>query len=82
MNGFSIGAKLKFDQADMTYSTPKYIFDSGARSLATRGVSVYVLNGNLFFELATANKAWKVGRQLFGVVNAISFPAQFPNWLE
>lgn len=82
VNGFSIGAKLKFDQADMTYSTPKYIFDSGARSLATRGVSVYVLNGNLFFELATANKAWKVGRQLFGVVNAISFPAQFPNWLE
>ena len=60
VNGFSMGAKLKFDQADMTYTMPKYIFDSGARSLATRGVSVYIVNGNLFVELASASKAWKV----------------------
>ena len=60
--GFSIGSRIKFDQADMAYTIPKYIFDSGARSLTTRGVSVYVVKGNLFFELATANKAWKVRR--------------------
>nr|XP_058946642.1 uncharacterized protein LOC131774603 [Pocillopora verrucosa] len=60
VNGFSMGAKLKFDEEDMSYSTPKYIIDSGARSLTTRGVSAYIVNGNLFFELATAKKAWKV----------------------
>ena len=60
VNGFSMGARLKFDQADMSYSMAKYIVDSGARSINTRGVSVYIVNGNLFFELATAKKAWKV----------------------
>lgn len=60
VNGFSMGAKLKFDEADMSYNMPKYIVDSGARSLTTRGVSAYIVNGNLFFELATAKKAWKV----------------------
>ena len=59
-NGFSMGAKMKFDEVDMSYKEPKYIVDSGARSLTTRGVSVYIVNGNLFFELATAKKAWKV----------------------
>lgn len=60
LNGFSVGMRLKLDQADMTYPVPKYIFDSGARSITTRGVSVYVMNGNLFVELATAKTAWKV----------------------
>lgn len=64
VNGFSMGAKLKFDEEDMSYSTPKYIIDSGARSLTTRGVSAYIVNGNLFFELATAKKAWKVRKML------------------
>ena len=59
-NGFTIGTKVKFDEADMSYKEPKFIVDSGARSLNTRGVSVYIVNGNLFFELATAKKAWKV----------------------
>lgn len=60
VNGFSIGCRIKFDQADMAYAMPKYIFDSGARSLSTRGVSVYIVKGSLFFELATATRAWKV----------------------
>lgn len=64
VNGFSMGAKLKFDEEDMSYSTPKYIIDSGARSLTTRGVSAYIVNGNLFFELATTKKAWKVRKML------------------
>lgn len=59
-NGFTMGTKVKFDEADMSYKEPKFIVDSGARSLNTRGVSVYIVNGNLFFELATAKKAWKV----------------------
>ena len=58
--GFSMGTKVMLDEAGMSYKEPKYIVDSGARSLTTRGVSVYLVNGNLFFELATAKKAWKV----------------------
>ena len=58
--GFSMGTKVMLDEAGMSYKEPKYIVDSGARSLTTRGVSVYIVNGNLFFELATAKKAWKV----------------------
>lgn len=58
--GFSMGTKIKLDEAGMSYKEPKYIVDSGARSLTTRGVSMYIVNGNLFFELATAKKAWKV----------------------
>lgn len=60
LNGFSMGTKVKLDEACMSYKEPRYIVDSGARSLTTRGVSVYIVNGNLFFELATAKKAWKV----------------------
>ena len=60
LNGFSMGTKVKLDEACMSYKEPRYIVDSGARSLTTRGVSVYIVNGNLFFELATAKKAWKL----------------------
>ena len=73
VNGFSMGAKLKFDEEDMSYSTPKYIIDSGARSLTTRGVSAYIVNGNLFFELATAKKAWKVRKMLKDEMRPRSF---------
>lgn len=73
VNGFSMGAKLKFDEEDMSYSTPKYIIDSGARSLTTRGMSVYIVNGNLFFELATAKKAWKVRKILKDEMRPRSF---------
>ena len=60
VNGLSLGAKLYFTEEDMSYDTPRYVVDTGARSAGTQGVSMYILSGNLFCQLSTAEKAWKV----------------------
>ena len=59
-SGFSLGTKIKLDPSVAAYTIPKYIIDSGARSTKSRGVSMYILGGKLFFILVSAEKEWKV----------------------
>lgn len=58
--GFSFGSKLKFDGSVRSYTSPKYVVDTGAMSAKKCGVSVYVLSGNLHILLATKQKSWTV----------------------
>ena len=60
MKGLSIGMNLKFDQSAKDYKEPRYLIDTGAQSSQTRGVSMYVKDGKIFFKLAISQKVWEV----------------------
>ena len=61
--GLSLGMTVKFDQSVKDYKEPRYLLDTGAKSSQTRGVSIYVKDGKLFFNLAISQKAWEVGKK-------------------
>lgn len=63
--GLSIGMNLKFDQSAKEYKEPRYLIDTGAQSSQTRGVSLYVKDGKIFFTLAISQKVWEVSRKQF-----------------
>ena len=58
--GLSVGMNLKFDQSVKSYKEPRYLIDTGAQSSQTRGISIYVKDGKLFFTLAISQKVWEV----------------------
>lgn len=63
--GLSLGMTVKFDQSVKEYKEPRYLLDTGAQSSQTRGVSLYVKDGKVFFNLAISQKTWQVrGEQL------------------
>ena len=59
--GFTFGIKLKFPDTVLTYDMPKYVVDTGEKSVSSRGISLYILDKKLVFELATSTTRWKVG---------------------
>ena len=59
-DGFAFGIKLKFDSTAKEYDTPRYVLDTGAKSVGSTGFSFYVLNGRMFVELSSATMKWKV----------------------
>ena len=61
-DGFAFGVKLKFDSTAKEYDTPRYVLDTGAKSVGSTGFSLYVLNGRMFVELSSATMKWKVWR--------------------
>ncbi|KAK3751286.1 hypothetical protein QZH41_012191, partial [Actinostola sp. cb2023] len=60
ISGFTLAAKLYLDEAVASYIEPKYLVDTGASSTKSRGFSMYVMGGKLYFELASATKVWMV----------------------
>eukprot|EP00795_Rhopilema_esculentum_P005038 gene5038-148_t len=50
-HGFSISFKLKLDQDVREYKEARYIIDSGGHKEGIKGVSVYILNDNLYFQV-------------------------------
>ena len=61
--GMAFGIKVKFPDSVLEYTVPKYLIDSGAKSLSSRGVSLYLLEKRLVVEIATSEKLWKVIQQ-------------------
>ena len=61
LDGFSFGLKLKFPAAVLNYDNPRYILDTGEKSVNSPGVSLYLLNKKLVMEIATYDTRWKVG---------------------
>ena len=59
-SGVTIGIKLKFDSKIAKYDIPTYILDTGAKSVKSRGISLYLLDKKLVFELNTLNTLFKV----------------------
>lgn len=60
ISGFTLATKLFLHSSVASYATPKYIVDTGASSAKARGISMYVMSGKVFFELATSSKVWTV----------------------
>lgn len=71
--GLSIGMSLKFDQSAKDYKEPKYLIDTGAQSSQTRGVSMFVKDGKIFFTLAISQKVWEVRKKQFENITMLNF---------
>jgi len=59
--GFSFGIKVKLPDSVNDYTNPRFILDTGAKSLSSRGVSLYLLEKRLVCEIASSEYMWKVG---------------------
>ena len=73
LDGFTFGMKLKFPAAVLNDDNPKYVLDTGEKSVNSPGVSLYLLNKKLVMELATYNTRWKVS----GLSSFYSFLSTF-----
>ena len=60
LEGFTFGLKLKFPASVMQYDNPRYILDTGEKSVNSPGVSLYLLNKKMVMEIATYDTRWKV----------------------
>ena len=59
VEGFTIGMKIKLDPVTKTCTTPRFIVDTGAASLNTRGVSVYTVGGKILALVTTSKSSWQ-----------------------
>ncbi|XP_057314445.1 uncharacterized protein LOC130655679 isoform X2 [Hydractinia symbiolongicarpus] len=70
-HGFALSFKLKFDQRVRDYKQPKYILDTGGHVGGTQGVSVYIVNDNLYFQVMSSPDEdimiWKVRVPIYTV---------------
>ena len=60
IDGFSIAGKFMFGESDKAYTDAHYVIDTGAHGGTSRGISVYLKNGKLHFQLTTSAKTWTV----------------------
>lgn len=60
LDGFTFGLKLRFPAAVLQYDNPRYILDTGEKSVNSPGVSFYLLNKKMVMEIATYDTRWKV----------------------
>lgn len=70
-HGLALSFKLKFDQRVRDYKQPKYILDTGGHVGGTQGVSVYIVNDNLYFQVMSSPDEdimiWKVRVPIYTV---------------
>ena len=65
ISGFTLATKVFLDDSVMSYVEPKYLVDTGAGSDSKlRGISMYILGGKLYCELASATKVWMVSQEM------------------
>ena len=60
LDGFTFGLKLRFPAAVLQYTNPRYILDTGEKSVNSPGVSFYLLDKKMVMEIATYDTRWKV----------------------
>ena len=63
INGFALGAKLRFSDMSLTSNTPQYVIDTGA-SNGNKGVSIFLQLNSLYFKIVTSNAAYQVRKNL------------------
>ena len=55
---------MKFDQRVRDYHEPRYILDTGGHVGGVRGISVYMVNDNMYFQVISSpdedTMIWKV----------------------
>lgn len=58
--GFSVGLKVKLDETIRLCKEPRYLVDTGAASLQTRGLSIFVVGSSLTVHITTSKQIFKV----------------------
>lgn len=62
---------MKFDQRVREYKEPRYILDTGGHNGGIKGISVYLLNDNLYFQVVSTpgedTMIWKVRTPIYTV---------------
>ena len=70
-HGFAISFKIKFDQRVREYKEPHYVLDTGGHIAGLKGVSVYLVNDNLYFQVISSpdedTMIWKVRTPIYTV---------------
>lgn len=69
--GFSISFKLKFDQRVREYKEPRYVLDTGGHVNGVNGISVYLVNDNMYFQVIRSTSedvmTWRVRTPIYTV---------------
>ena len=58
-DGLSVGFKIRFNGL-VKFPEERYIVDTGVLSKGTRGIAIYLQNGQLFCVVMTMTAQWKV----------------------
>ena len=70
-HGFALSFKVKFDQRVREYKEPKYVLDTGGHNGGVKGISVYLINDNLYFQVVSSPDEdimiWKVRVPIYTV---------------
>ncbi|XP_022799604.1 uncharacterized protein LOC111337536 isoform X3 [Stylophora pistillata] len=61
IKGFSYALQLNFDDDALSYNDKRYVLDSSGNS---RGVSIYIQNGSLYYQVVTSTKEWQLSMEL------------------
>ncbi|XP_078359624.1 uncharacterized protein LOC144644082 isoform X3 [Oculina patagonica] len=61
IKGFSFALQLNFDDDALSYKDKRYVLDSSGNS---RGVSIFIQNGSLFYKVVTSTKQWQLSMEL------------------
>ncbi|XP_027047022.1 uncharacterized protein LOC113674731 isoform X3 [Pocillopora damicornis] len=61
IKGFSYALQLNFDDDALSYNDKRYVLDSSGNS---RGVSIYIHNGSLYYKVVTSTKEWQLSMEL------------------
>lgn len=61
IKGFSFALQLNFDDDALSYKDKRYVLDSSGNS---RGVSIFIQNGSLFYKVVTSTKEWQLSMEL------------------
>lgn len=59
VDGFAVGAKLKFSDMSLTSNAPQYVVDTGA-SNGNKGVGMFLQLNALYFKIVTSNAVYQV----------------------
>lgn len=63
--GFTVSMKLEFDEPLKLSNDARYIIDSGAHMGSSPGVSMFLKNDKLHYQLTANGKTWSVSVSLY-----------------
>ena len=66
VDGFAVGAKLKFSDMSLTSNAPQYVVDTGA-SNGNKGVGMFLQLNALYFKIVTSNAVYQVNALLLNL---------------
>jgi len=83
-HGFAVSFKIKFDQRDRDYKEARYILDTGGHNGGMKGVSVYLVNDNMYFQVIRSTDEdtmiWKVRVPIYTIQRSVDLRGWHVPW--